>query len=165
MKSRVFFYYSVVVSVSVSLFVISQLCLVLFSGTLERVLCWKGVIWRTEYFSIVCCINVMVVKPIIVVSFCLVAYKPVSQSCAENWNIMAPLDNHTWFINSWPQQKLPKFGFGSQTTALWPMYQSCILYAKFDCPVDPAPECFNCVIVKLAYNLYVSARTKFQKTN
>ena len=60
----------------------------------------------------------------------------------------APLDNHTWFINSWPQQKLPKFGFGSQTTALWPMYQSCILYAKFDCLVSYR----NCSLLATAHD-------------
>ena len=37
------------------------------------------------------------------------------------------------FVKS--QQKLPKFGFRSHTTALWPMEQSSILSAKFDCPV------------------------------
>ena len=47
----------------------------------------------------------------------------------------APLDNQTWYTNSWLQQKLPKFGFRSHTTALWPVEQSSILSAKFDCPV------------------------------
>ena len=37
--------------------------------------------------------------------------------------------------NGWLQQKLPKFGFRTHTTALWPMEQSSILSAKFDCPV------------------------------
>ena len=44
----------------------------------------------------------------------------------------AALDNHTWFINSWPQQKLPKVWFSYSHK----MYQSCILYAKFDCLVS-----------------------------
>ena len=45
-----------------------------------------------------------------------------------------PMDNQTWQTNGWPQQKLPKFGFHTHTTALWPMEQSSILSAKFDCP-------------------------------
>ena len=31
------------------------------------------------------------------------------------------LDNQTWHTNHWLQQKLPKFGFRTHTTALWPM--------------------------------------------
>ena len=46
-----------------------------------------------------------------------------------------PLDNQTWHKNGWLQQKLPKFGFYTDTTALWPMEQSSILFAKSDCPV------------------------------
>ena len=45
------------------------------------------------------------------------------------------LDNQTWHINGWPQQKLPKFGFRTHTTALCPVEQSSILSAKYDCPV------------------------------
>ena len=33
------------------------------------------------------------------------------------------------------QTALPKFGFRTHTTALWPVEQSSILSAKFDCPV------------------------------
>ena len=36
-------------------------------------------------------------------------------------NSGGPLDNQTWQTNIWPQQKLPKFGFRTHTTALWPM--------------------------------------------
>ena len=36
---------------------------------------------------------------------------------------------------AWTQQKLPKCGFRTHTTALWPMEQFSILFAKFDCPV------------------------------
>ena len=46
-----------------------------------------------------------------------------------------PLDSQTWHTNGWSQQKLPKFGFHTHTTALCPMEQSSILSAKFDCPV------------------------------
>ena len=46
-----------------------------------------------------------------------------------------PLDNQTWQTNGWPQQKLPKFGFRTHTTALWPVEKSSILSAKIDCPV------------------------------
>ena len=46
-----------------------------------------------------------------------------------------PLDNQTRHTNGWPQQKLPKFGFHTHTTALWLMEQSSTLSAKFDCPV------------------------------
>ena len=46
-----------------------------------------------------------------------------------------PLDNPTWQTNFWPQQKLLKFGFRTQVTALWPVEQSSILSAKFDCSV------------------------------
>ena len=65
-------------------------------------------------------------------------HKPVSQSCAvakSNRNSGGPMDNQTWHKNDWPPQKLPKFGFRTRTTALWPMEQSSILSAKFDCPV------------------------------
>ena len=55
-----------------------------------------------------------------------------------------PLDNQTWHTNGSPQQKLPKSGFRTRLTALWPMEQSSILSAKFDCPVAH--------IVKLAYS-------------
>ena len=41
----------------------------------------------------------------------------------------------TWHPNNWPQQKLPKFGFRTHRTKFWPMEQSSILSAKFDCPV------------------------------
>ena len=37
--------------------------------------------------------------------------------------------------NGWPQQKLPKFGFRTHTTALWLIDQSSILSDKFDCPL------------------------------
>ena len=57
-------------------------------------------------------------------------------------NSGGPLDNQTWHLY-WPQKKPPKFGFRAQTTALWPMEQSCILFAKFDCRVH--------MIVKLPY--------------
>ena len=40
-----------------------------------------------------------------------------------------------WHTNGWPLQKFSKFGFCTQTTALWPIEQSSILSAKFDCPV------------------------------
>ena len=40
-----------------------------------------------------------------------------------------------WHTKGWPLQKLPKFGFCTQTTAFWPIEQSSILSAKFDCPV------------------------------
>ena len=33
------------------------------------------------------------------------------------------------------QQKFAKVRFRTHTSALWPMEQSCILFAKFDCPV------------------------------
>ena len=58
---------------------------------------------------------------------------PVSQSCAVAK--IEPLDNQTWQTNGLPQQTLPKFGFRTCPTALWPMEQSSILSAKFDCPV------------------------------
>ena len=67
-----------------------------------------------------------------------IRYKPVAQSCAvavEVKNSGGPLDNQTWHTRSWPQQKLPKFNFRTHTTALWPVEQSSILSAKFDCPV------------------------------
>ena len=32
------------------------------------------------------------------------------------------------------QQKLPKFGFHTRITKLWPTTQSSVLSAKFDCP-------------------------------
>ena len=38
-------------------------------------------------------------------------------------------------LTAMPQQKLPKFGFCTHTTALWSMEQSSILSAKLDCPV------------------------------
>ena len=38
----------------------------------------------------------------------------------------------TWYTNGWLQQKLPKFGFHTHTTALWRVKQSSILSAKFD---------------------------------
>ena len=52
-----------------------------------------------------------------------------------------PLDNQTWHINSWLQQKLPKFGFRTHTTS-----------AKFDCPVTRLQN-FSLLrmLVKLAY--------------
>ena len=50
-------------------------------------------------------------------------------------NSGGPLDNQTWQTDGWPQQKFPKFGFRTHTTALWPMEQSSILSAKFDYPV------------------------------
>ena len=34
------------------------------------------------------------------------------------------MDNQTWHRNGWLQEKLPKFGFGTHTTSLWPMKQS-----------------------------------------
>ena len=49
-------------------------------------------------------------------------------------NSGGPQHNHTWRMNGWLQQKLPMFGFRTHTTALWPMEQSSILSAKFDCP-------------------------------
>ena len=55
-----------------------------------------------------------------------------------------PLDNQTWHTNGSPQQKLPKSGFRTRLTALWPMEQSSILSAKFHCPVAR--------IVKLPYS-------------
>ena len=50
-------------------------------------------------------------------------------------NSGGPLDNQTWHTDSWPQQKLPKFGVCTHTTSLWPMEQSSILSDKFDSPV------------------------------
>ena len=65
-------------------------------------------------------------------------YKPDSPSCAvaKSENSGRPLDNETWHIDGWPQQKLnlPKFGFRTRATGLWPM-ESFIQSAKFDCPV------------------------------
>ena len=65
--------------------------------------------------------------------------KPVSKRekilQASHWT-------NTSHTNSWPQQKLPKFGFGTHTTALWPIEQSSILSAKFDCLSGP-PEFFT----------------------
>ena len=46
-----------------------------------------------------------------------------------------PLDNQTWHTNNWLQQNRRHFGFRADTTALWPIEQSSILFAKFDCPV------------------------------
>ena len=60
---------------------------------------------------------------------------PVSQSCAELKVKISggPLDNQRGIQTAaWLQQKLPKFGFRTHTTALWPVEQSSIL---FDCPV------------------------------
>ena len=57
-----------------------------------------------------------------------------AQSLKVN-NSGKPLDNQTWHTNNWPQQNLTKFGFRTHTTALWPIEQSSILFAKFDCPV------------------------------
>ena len=54
-------------------------------------------------------------------------------------NSGGPLDDQTWQKKGWPQQKLPKFGFRTHTTALWPMEQSSILSAKSDCQ----PELFR----------------------
>ena len=45
-----------------------------------------------------------------------------------------PLENQTWHTNGCLEQKIPKFGFHTHITALWPMKQSCILFAKFDYP-------------------------------
>ena len=56
-----------------------------------------------------------------------------AQSLKVN-NSGKPLDNQTWHTNNWPQQNLTKFGFRTDTTALWPIEQSSILFAKFDCP-------------------------------
>ena len=71
-------------------------------------------------------------------------------------NSGGPQHNHTWRMNGWLQQKLPMFGFRTHTTALWPMEQSSILSAKFDCPETHQ----NCsllatahMIVKLVYAL------------
>ena len=50
-------------------------------------------------------------------------------------NSDGPLDNQTWQTNDWLQQKLPKFGFRTHTTACWPVEQSSILSTEFDCPV------------------------------
>ena len=51
-------------------------------------------------------------------------------------NSGGPLDNQTWYTNSWPEQKLPEFGSRTHTTSLRPMEQFSILSAKFDCPVS-----------------------------
>ena len=66
-----------------------------------------------------------------------VQIRPVSQSCAvaKSDHSGRPLDSQTCYTNFWPQQKLPKFGFRTRTTALWPVEQSSILSAKFDCLV------------------------------
>ena len=63
--------------------------------------------------------------------------EPVSQSCAvAKIEVYGPLDNQTWQTNVWPQQKLSKsFFYLYSHTALWPMEQSSIISAKFDCPV------------------------------
>ena len=53
----------------------------------------------------------------------------------EEENSGGPLDSQTWPTSGWLQQKLPKFGFRTHTTALWPVEQSSILSAKFDCSV------------------------------
>ena len=53
-----------------------------------------------------------------------------------------------------PQQKLPKFGFRTQATALWLMERSSILSAKFDCPVhrqDLSLLVFRVMLVKLEF--------------
>ena len=65
-------------------------------------------------------------------------HKPVAQSCAVAVEVKhsgGPLQNQTWLTNGWSQKKLSKFNFCTHTTALWPMEQSSILSAKFDCPV------------------------------
>ena len=59
-----------------------------------------------------------------------------------------PLDNQTWHINGWPQQKLPKFGCRTHTTALWPVEQSSFLSAKFDRPVTRQ----NCSLLATAHD-------------
>ena len=59
-----------------------------------------------------------------------------------------PLDNETWHTNGWLQQKLPKFGFRTHATAIWPMEQSSILSAKFDCPV----ACENVSLLETAHD-------------
>ena len=43
-------------------------------------------------------------------------------------NSSGPLDNQTWHKHRWPQQKLPKFGFHTQTTALCPLERSSIFF-------------------------------------
>ena len=64
-------------------------------------------------------------------------HKLVSQSCPvvnieEFWPAMGQSNlAYKWLATT----KAFKFGFCTHTTALWPVEQSSILYAKFDCPV------------------------------
>ena len=65
-----------------------------------------------------------------------------------------PLEYQTWHTNGWLQQKFPKFGFCTHTFwfsyshLIWPMEQSSILSAKFDCPV----ACLNCSLLASAHD-------------
>ena len=65
--------------------------------------------------------------------------KPVLQSCT------VAKSEHFWratgqsnlaYKRLAAKQKLPKFDFCTHTSALWPVEQSSILSAKFDCAVD-----------------------------
>ena len=73
----------------------------------------------------------------------------LSQSCAvakseKLWRAIG--QSNLVQSNSWLQQNLPKFCFWSLKTAVWPMEQSSILPAKFDCPV----ACQNFSLIHVA---------------
>ena len=62
-----------------------------------------------------------------------------TKSCAvaksENfWRATGQSTWHTKRLHGY-NKNLPKFGFRTHTTALWPVEQSSILSARFDCPV------------------------------
>ena len=120
-------------------------------GTLWRVLSRKGVMWRTEHFSIVCCIDVVELEPVIVGSFCLGLLASFTCAVAKSENTLA---GH-WTTNGWLQQKLPKFSFRIHTTALWAIQQSSISFAKFNRAVAPVPEVFTYNCCAWLWNLLI----------
>ena len=65
------------------------------------------------------------------------SYKPVSQSCAvaKSEKFWRATGQSNLVYKRVAATKASKFGFLTRTTALWPMEQSSILSAKFDCPV------------------------------
>ena len=50
------------------------------------------------------------------------------------------------------QQKLPKFGFRTQATALWLMERSSILSTKFDCPVHHQDLSLSVDVTKIIFS-------------
>ena len=69
-------------------------------------------------------------KYVVVISNKLVSQSRAVAKSEKFWRATA---HSAWGTNGWLQQKLPKFGF--RTTAFWPVEQSSILSARFDCPV------------------------------